>query len=317
MLETGGKNLSIELIIKTLVDLEISYEIVENSNWSPEYKFASIKNIITNGVYFFENTSIIERFTITNSILIVPEPIESENNLIIVSNPQLVHYQINAAINSNKNKGISNSVKIDDEAKVGENVYIGENCVIGKCIIEDGVIIKHNVVVEDNVLIKKNTFIDSNSVIGAAGLAWIWDPNGQRIIQPQLGGVIIEEDCILATDITIVRGSLSENTIISKGTVMAHGTKIGHGVFLGEQVHIANNVSIAGNASIGEKCFLGSACVVSSNISVTDNCIIGAGAVVVKNVDESFVTLAGVPAKIIKTKNYEGKPNGAPKPFKK
>lgn len=317
MIETGGKNLSLELLIKTLIDLKIDYESIENTNWSSVYKFASIKNIVTHGVYYFENTSIIERFNISDSILIVSEPIPSKNNLIIVSNPQLVHYRLNAAINSIENKGISQSSKINPEAKINSNVSIGENCVIGKCIIEEGVTLKHNVVVEDNVHIKRNTFIDSNSVIGAAGLAWIWDLEGKRVVQPQLGGVIIEEDCILATDITIVKGSLSENTIVSKGTVMAHGTKIGHGVFLGEQVHIANNVSIAGNAHIGERCFLGSACVVSSNISVTENCIIGAGAVVVKNVDESFVTLAGVPAKIIKRNNYDGKPNGAPKPYKK
>jgi len=173
------------------------------------------------------------------------------------------------------------------------------------------------VVIEDNVILKKNSFIDSNSVIGAAGLAWIWDSNGNRIIQPQLGGVIIGEDCILATDVTIVRGSLSENTNIGTGTVIAHGTKIGHGSIINDHVHIANNVSIAGNANVGERCFLGSACVISSNITIADNCIVGAGAVVAKNVTENYVTLAGVPAKIIKRSNYEDKPKGAPKPFKK
>lgn len=311
-----SKNITIELLLQQLKSNAIDFDVIQNSEWSDAYQFASIKNVVSEGIYFFENASIVKNYPIENSIIIAAEPFETHNNLFIVSNPQLVHYLINASINTVKLIGISASSKIDTDAKIGAEVYIGENCVIGKCIIEDNVVIKHNVVIEDNVTIKKNTFIDSNSVIGAGGLAWIWDPNGKRIMQPQLGGVVIGEDCILATDVTIVRGSLSENTSIGNGTVIAHGTKIGHGAVVKENVHIANNVSLAGNAVIGERTFLGSACVVSSNIRVADNCIIGAGAVVNKTVDESFVTLAGVPAKIIKRANFEDKPNGAPKPFK-
>ena len=308
---------TVERIIDELHLNAIAYKQIQNSSYTSIYKFASIKNTIEGGIYFFEDVSIVKKFNIKNSIIFCSEPFETENNLIIVENPQLSHYKVNAAINTVKLVGISASSKIDDEAKIGNDVFIGENCVIGKCIIKDNVVIKHNVVVEDNVIINKNAFIDSNSVIGAAGLAWIWDANGNRIIQSQLGGVIIGEDCILATDVTIVRGSLSENTTIGKGTVIAHGTKIGHGAIIKDHVHMANNVSLAGNAVIGERTFLGSACVVSSNIKVADNCIIGAGAVVNKTVEESFVTLAGVPAKVIKRANYEDKPNGVPKPFKK
>jgi len=317
MLNIGGKKIKLETLISTLEQESISFEIIKNDNWEESYTFASIKNIIQNGIYFFENTALIKDYNIQNSILIVSEVIKTNNNLIVVTNPQLVHYLLNSKINKTILFGISNSAKISSEAVLGKNIYIGENSVIGKCIIEDNVVIKHNVVIEDNVIIKQNTFIDNNSSIGAGGIAWIWDSNGNRIIQPQIGGVLIEKDCILGTDITIVRGSLSESTFIGEGTVIAHGTKIGHGAIINKYVHIANNVSIAGNATIGERCFLGSASVISSNIKVQDNCIIGAGAVVAKNVDENFVTLAGVPAKIIKKDNYIEKPNGVPKPFKK
>jgi UDP-3-O-[3-hydroxymyristoyl] glucosamine N-acyltransferase len=132
-----------------------------------------------------------------------------------------------------------------------------------------------------------------------------------------LGGVIIEEDCVLGSDISIVRGSLTENTVIGKGTVMAHGTKIGHGCKVGSYVHFANNVSLAGNCIISDRVFLGSACVVSSNVFLPTGCILGAGSVLNKSIEEEFVTLIGVPARVIKKNNFESKPNGAPKPFKK
>jgi UDP-3-O-[3-hydroxymyristoyl] glucosamine N-acyltransferase len=311
------QKITIDLLTHHLKANDVPFEVIQNSEWMPDYKFASIKQLISKGIYFFDSISSVKNYAIEKSIIIASEAFETSNNLILVDNPQLVHYLINSAMNTVKLVGISASSKIDSHATIGARVYIGENCVIGNCVLEDDVVIKHNVVIEDNVTIKRNTFIDSNSVIGAGGLAWIWDPNGNRILQPQLGGVVVGENCIIATDVTIVRGSSSENTIIGAGSVIAHGTKIGHGTIVKENVHMANNVSLAGNAVIGERTFLGSACVVSSNVSVADNCIVGAGAVVNRSVEESFVTVAGVPAKIIKRANFENKPNGAPKPFKK
>lgn len=310
------KKFSLETIIDFLNQNAIEFNVVEGKNSSNyEFSFASIKNVIKNGIYYFEDVEAIKNFNIENSVLICKYIHETANSLIIVANPQLVHYKLCSLAAEPVIYVIAPSTKISSKAKIASNVSIGENCVIGECIIEEGVVLKHNVVIEDNVTIKKNSFIDSNSVIGAGGLAWIWDENGERVIQPQLGGVIIEENCSLATDITVVKGSLSENTLIGKGTVIAHGTKIGHGAQIMSEVHMANNVSIAGNAVVGNRCFLGSACVISSNVKIAANCIIGAGAVVNKSNLEEFCTLAGVPAKIIKKDNFNSKPNGAPKPF--
>jgi UDP-3-O-[3-hydroxymyristoyl] glucosamine N-acyltransferase len=280
-----------------------------------QFSFASIKNCIENGVYYFEDSASISKYNIINSIIISKEKNDSPSNcFILVDSPQLVHYKLCGLVKPTVEYTVSPTSKIHPEAALHPRVSIGENCVVGHCIVEEGVVIKHNVVIEDNVVIKKNSFIDSNSVIGASGLAWIWDHDGKRVLQPQLGGVIIEEDCHLATDVTVVRGSLSEYTKIGRGTVIAHGTKIGHGAQIHEEVHMANNVSIAGNAVIGERSFLGSACVISSNVFIAPNCIVGAGAVVNKSHLVEFQTLAGVPAKCIKENNFESKPNGAPQP---
>lgn len=310
------KSVNIAAIESFLKHNNIDYKLVLPQEWieAELYAFASIKNCIENGVYYFEDESLAKKYNINNSIIICKQEFDSNNALILVQDPQIVHYKLCSLVKPSITFSISATAKIDHDANIHQSVSIGENCVIGNCIIEEGVVIKHNVVVEDNVTIKKNTFIDSNSVIGASGIAWIWDEKGNRVLQPQLGGVVIEEDCYIATDVTIVRGSLSENSRVGKGTVISHGTKIGHGVQVKEEVHMANNVSIAGNAVIGYRTFLGSACVISSNVSIAANCIVGAGAVVNKSNTEEFQTLAGVPAKCIKQNNFESKPNGAPKP---
>lgn len=297
---------------------DIPFEYVENGMSSDKLTFASLKHIIEEGIYYFEDARLVDSFEIKNSILVVKERVETKynNDLLIVNNPQLVHYKLCSLATPKMERAIAKSAKISKDAVIGKNVYIGENCVINHCVIEDNVVIKHNVVIEDQVLVKDGSYIDSNSVIGAPGLAWIWDETGNRIMQPQLGGVIIGSNCHLATDVTVVKGSLSESTMIGDGTVIAHGTKIGHGAVIGKNVHMANNVSLAGNAFIGDNCFLGSACIVSSNITVSKHTIIGAGALVNKNFSEEYLTLAGVPAKILKRNNFKEKPKGAPKPFK-
>lgn len=311
------RKVKLKQLIDFLKEENIDFELLLNDFKSEiELTFASVKNCIKNGIFYLENSEALSKFEIEESVVISNKYTETKNCLIVVSNPQLVHYKLCNIVIEPVVYEIANSSKIHKNAQLAKNISIGENCVLGECIIEDGVVIKHNVVIEDNVILKKNTFIDSNSVIGAGGLAWIWDEKGNRIIQPQLGGVIIEEDCVLATDVTIVRGSLSENTTIGKGTVISHGTKIGHGVQVKEDVHMANNVSIAGNAEIGNRSFLGSACVISSGVKIGANTIVGAGAVVNKSFNEEYVTLAGVPAKVIAINNFESKPTGAPKPFK-
>lgn len=305
-------------IFSFLTNLEIVYSVENYHKIPTSYKLSSIKKKTSKGLYYLPSDYITEAKDIYDS-LILTDKINNEkdsNVYVIVSNPQAVHYKLASSVRKDVSSGIHKTAIIDKEAVLHPTCYIGPFCIIGKSEIGENVQLLHHITVEDNVTIKKNTIIEGNSTIGARGMAWIWDENGNRVMQPQLGGVIIDEDCILGTDITIVRGSLNENTLIGKGTIIAHGSKIGHGTVVKEKVHFANNVSIAGNACIEARVFLGSACVISSNVVISEGCIVGAGAVVNKSFNEKNCTLVGVPAKILRTENFEYKPKGAPRPYK-
>jgi UDP-3-O-[3-hydroxymyristoyl] glucosamine N-acyltransferase len=314
-------NFKISEIIDILKKFNYNFEILnkETDNNDIYYKLASVKNIIEKGLYYLTEKYMDQSLNIFNSLIITDtDNLTNLSNVYIkVDNPQLVHYKIALTVEEEFVPDIHPTAIIDKEAIIDSSALIGPYCIIRKCIIGEKVKLLGHITINDNVIIKSNTVIEGNSVIGARGMAWIWDENGDRIMQPQLGGVIIEEDCIIGTDITIVRGSLTENTFIGRGTIIAHGTKIGHGCQIGKEVHVANNVSLAGNAQIGERVFLGSGCVVSSNVHIPEGCIVGAGSVVHKSVVESYVSIAGVPGKIVKNNNFENKPSGAPKPFKK
>lgn len=310
--------MTLEQILATLTEVNIPFEVGANSTRETgiTYKPASLNKEIPNGIYFFQGAPSEWKHSIRGSVLFTKQPLGTENIEIVVTNPQLAHYKLTQFFLPAQPVGIHPTAIISEKAQIGRDVYIGPYSIIGDCILGDRVRINNHVVIEDRVEIKNDCFIDSNSVIGAGGMAWIWDDDGKRIMQPQIGGVIIEAHCILATDVTIVKGSLSENTTIGPYTVIAHGTKIGHGSQVGSKVHMANNVSLAGNAVIGDSSFLGSACVISSNVVIPPHTIVGAAALVNKNFREEYLTLAGVPAGIIRKNNYEAKPQGAPQPYK-
>jgi len=308
-------------IIEYLNDTKTNYYVdnIVSLSSDNKFNFASTKNVIKNGFYYIERGFDYFINEISNSIVLTnSKTLKSENNTIIyLEKPQLVHYKLASIREEPIKSGIHVTAIVSDKSKISKSAYIGPFCIIEECEIGENVQLLSNIRVNNNTVIKKGTVIESNCVIGARGMAWIWDESGNRIMQPQTGGVIIEENCLIGTDVSIVRGSLTENTQIGNHTVIAHGTKIGHGSNIGTYVHIANNVSLAGNAKIGDRTFLGSACVVSSNVEIASNCLVGAGAVVSHNMLQEYATIVGVPARIIKVNNFENKPKGAPKPFKK
>lgn len=57
-----------------------------------------------------------------------------------------------------------------------------------------------------------------------------------------------------------------------------------------------------GEITIGKNCWLGAGCIVLKDVHIGDNVVVAAGSVVSKDVPDGSV-VAGIPAKVIKTKN--------------
>ncbi|MEE2699803.1 MAG: DapH/DapD/GlmU-related protein [Bacteroidota bacterium] len=232
--------------------------------------------------------------------------------LVKCDDPQLEFYKLSQQYKKNYLKDdeleFRNGYYLHKDAKIGENVDIGKGCVIGKVIIEDNVKIHPNVVIYTDTIIMSNSIIEANTVIGAEGVMWVWD-NKERVYLHQLGGVIIEKNCKIGSNVTIVRGSANEDTIIGEGTCMAHGTLVGHGCMIGKNNHFANNVSLGGGVQVYDNCFFGSGVVLSAGCSIEDVILVGSGGVLNGKIEKSGVYV-GVPAKWIK--EYTGKMSGVP-----
>lgn len=279
----------------------ISEDFISKGNEKENLSFCSLRKIQNNGIYYLEDNNL-DYSEIGNSLILCKSfiTLNESNSFLIVDEPQLVFYKLMNYFYEKKHiSKIDSTAIIHPNAIIEEGVSIGAYSLIGECLIKKGSAIKSHVVLEDGVQIGEKCIIDSHSSIGANGVAWIWDKKfKKRVIQPQIGGCIIGNDCFIGSNVTIVRGSVNESTIIGNGTLIAHGTKIGHGCYIGEGNHFANSVSLAGNVETGDRCFFGSGSVVRPMVKIVRDTTIGAGAVVVNNIEIPHGLAVGVPAKI-------------------
>lgn len=92
--------------------------------------------------------------------------------------------------------------------------------------------------------------------------------------------------------------------IIHRGTIVVNpGAKVGPNAGINCDVVIGAKLGTKSAAPIiGKNCYIACGAKIIGEISVGDNVIIGANAVVVKDVQDN-VTVAGIPAKVISSKN--------------
>ncbi|MEY8241020.1 MAG: hypothetical protein RPT25_11790 [Cycloclasticus sp.] len=306
------RNFTTAEIIGALDELRIEYDFF-GSALNNELHFCSLRKPEPNGIYFVE-AQVDIKFDVAGSLFITSERMGYENCAeLVVGNPQLTFYKLMDLFFNERDHttGVHPTAVVDSDAVIDPKAWVGPYCVIGRAAIGAGVRLHSHIVVFDGTVIEDDVVIEPHSTIGATGVAWIWDPeNGERVRQPQIGGVRIGKGCFLGSDITVVRGSANEITEIGAYTVIAHGTKIGHGCKIGSEVHCSSNVSLAGNVDVGKGAFLGVGCSIRPRITLAAGTVVGIGAAVVKNNNVPGVILSGVPARPSEKK---GRMAGVPK----
>ncbi len=248
------------------------------------------------------------------SALIVKEPIEGISiSQLKVSNPYLAFAKLLEYfyVKPFPYKGISKSAIISDKATIGNKVtifpsafisegvvigdetiiypfvYIGENSKIGEnCIIYP------NVTIRENVKIGNKVIIHSGTVIGSDGFGYVFD-NGVHNKIPQVGGVIIEDNVEIGSNVSIDRATLG-NTIIGKGTKIDNLSQIAHNVKIGSNSLIIAQVGIAGSTEIGDYVTLGGQVGIADHSKIESQTMIGAQSGIMGNVPKGIYS--GSPA---------------------
>jgi UDP-3-O-[3-hydroxymyristoyl] glucosamine N-acyltransferase len=157
---------------------------------------------------------------------------------------------------------------IDATAKLGEGVSVGPFAVIGAhAEIGAGCVIAPNAVIGDGVVLGERTRVAagaslSHCIVGARvsiypgvrigqeGFGFAPDPTG-HVKVPQLGRVLVGDDCEIGANTTIDRGSASD-TVIGQGCMIDNLVQIGHNVRLGRGCVVVAQVGISGSTRLDD-----------------------------------------------------------------
>ncbi|HTL52942.1 MAG TPA: UDP-3-O-(3-hydroxymyristoyl)glucosamine N-acyltransferase, partial [Planctomycetota bacterium] len=139
-------------------------------------------------------------------------------------------------------------VTLGEKVRIDAFAYVGPQSHIG-----DGTRIRSYAALVSPCTIGKNCDIQAGAVVGADGLAINKGAGDDGPLSriPQLGDVVIEDNCQIGANTVIERAALG-HTRIGKDTKIDVTVVIGHGDQLGEKVRICALTGLAGSVNVGD-----------------------------------------------------------------
>ncbi len=181
---------------------------------------------------------------------------------------------------------------IEDGVVLGENLNIGAHVVIGAgAELGDGVVLGANVSIGPGVVSGAGCCSDANASLESAILGervhvqagarvgpggFGFAPHPQRhVAVPQVGRVLIGNDCHVGANVCIARGS-GHDTIIGNNVWIDNLVQIAHNVEIGDGSIIVAQVGIAGSSKLGQFVQLGGQSGVSGHVTIGNGVKVGA-----------------------------------------
>jgi UDP-3-O-[3-hydroxymyristoyl] glucosamine N-acyltransferase len=219
-----------------------------------------------------------------------------DRTLIQVASPRLAFIRLlQRYFTAAPDYGIHPTAIIDPKARIGDNVFIGPYSCIGECQIGEETIIHGNVHIYSKTTIGRRVTIDAGTVIGTDGFGFERNEKGELEKFPQIGGVVIEDDVEIGSNVSIDRGTLG-NTIIGRGTKIDNLCHIAHNVNIGRHCVIIALSMIGGSTKIGDYSHVAPSASIMNKVELGKNVLVGLGSVVTRNVADNVV-VNGVPAR--------------------
>lgn len=185
-------------------------------------------------------------------------------------------------------------VVVGANSRIGEACVVGPGCVIGEdCEIGAGCELVARVTLVARVRLGQRVRIHPGAVLGADGFGLAMDA-GRWIKVPQLGGVVIGDDCEIGANTTIDRGALGD-TVLEEDVRLDNQIQIGHNVHIGAHTAMAGCSAAAGSAKIGRYCLIGGAAGVLGHLEICDKVTITAMSLVTHSIREPGEYSSGTP----------------------
>jgi UDP-3-O-[3-hydroxymyristoyl] glucosamine N-acyltransferase len=182
---------------------------------------------------------------------------------------------------------VSNGVEIGAGTIIGANVTISEGVVLGRdCKVLDNVTLSH-------CLIGDRVTLHPGVRVGQDGFGFVPDPSGYVKV-PQVGRVVIGNDCEVGANSTIDRGA-NRDTIVGDGCWIDNLAQIGHNVELGQGCIIVAQVGISGSTKLSDFVAVGGQTGIAGHIRIGAGAKIAAMSGIMSDVPAG-ATMAGIPA---------------------
>jgi UDP-3-O-[3-hydroxymyristoyl] glucosamine N-acyltransferase len=143
------------------------------------------------------------------------------------------------------------------------------------------------------VRLGRRVVIHPGAVLGAAGFGLAMEA-GRWLNVPQLGGVVIGDDCEIGANTCIDRGAI-EDTVLEEDVRLDNLIQIGHNVVIGAHTAIAGCAAVAGSARIGRYCLIGGAAGVVGHLEICDKVVVTAMSLVTSSIREPGEYSSGTP----------------------
>jgi UDP-3-O-[3-hydroxymyristoyl] glucosamine N-acyltransferase len=178
--------------------------------------------------------------------------------------------------------------RVEAGAHVGAHGYIGPDCMVGAdCRLLP------RVTLVARVRLGQRVRVHSGAIIGADGFGLAFDRDHWLKV-PQLGGVVIGDDCEIGANTCIDRGAL-DDTVLEEDVRLDNQIHIAHNVRIGAHTAMAGCSAVAGSARIGRYCQIGGSAGILGHIEIADRVTITAMSLVSHSIREPGEYSSSVP----------------------
>jgi len=214
----------------------------------------------------------------------------------VVERPAGIHATaaVDASASVDPSAHVAAHVAIGARSTVHAGAMVGPGCVIGDdCEVGEGCELVARVTLVTRVRLGRRVRIHPGAVLGADGFGLAME-GGRWIKVPQLGGVIVGDDCEIGANTTIDRGAL-EDTVLEEDVRLDNQIQVGHNVRIGAHTAMAGCSAIAGSARIGRYCLIGGGAGVLGHLEVCDRVVVTAMSLVTHSIREPGEYSSGTP----------------------
>ena len=175
-------------------------------------------------------------------------------------------------------------VSIGARSRIAAGAVIGAGCAIGEdCVVGEDCELVARVTLVRRVRLGRRVVVHPGAVLGADGFGLVMeDGHWQKV--PQLGGVVIGDDCEIGANTSIDRGALGD-TVLEEDVRLDNQIQIAHNVHIGAHTAMAGCVGVAGSAKIGRYCLIGGAAGIGGHLEICDHVTVTAMSMVLNSID--------------------------------